>query len=100
MNEEIIKERLRQVQARVKVLNSSREKIIGDARVEEQKLKTAYNNLKELGITDPEGMTTTELRQLETSCRTQLEEKLAAIETQLAEGDKLIKKYNDLQETA
>ena len=52
MAELSIQERLRAAQAKVKALNSSREQIIGDARVEEQKLKQAYSNLKELGEHD------------------------------------------------
>jgi hypothetical protein len=89
---------LRAAQAKVKALNSSREQIIGDARVEEQKLKTAYNNLKDLGVENPEAMTIKELRALEEKSKSELEEKLVAIETQLAKGEELIKKYNELQE--
>lgn len=93
-----IQERLRAAQAKVKALNSSREQIIGDARVEEQKLKQAFSNLKDLGIENPEGMTIKELRALEVTSKSELEEKLVAIETQLAKGEELIKKYNELQE--
>lgn len=95
-----IQERLRAAQAKVKALNSSREQIIGDARVEEQKLKQAFNNLKDLGIENPEGMTIKELKALETTSKAELEDKLVAIETQLARGEELIKKYNELQEIA
>lgn len=98
MAELSIEERLRAAQAKVKSLNSSREQIIGDARVEEQKLKTAYSNLKDLGVENPEEMTIKELRALETKSKAELEEKLVAIETQLAKGEELIKKYNELQE--
>ena len=100
MPTEPIQDRLRIAQAKVKALNSSREKIIGDARVEEQKLKQAYSNLKESGIENPENMTVKELRTLEASSKAQLEEKLVAVEEQLSEGEKLMQKYNELQETA
>ena len=100
MSEASIQDRLRVAQAKVKALNSSREKIIGDARVEEQKLKQAYSNLKESGIENPENMTVKELRTLEASSKAQLEEKLVAVEEQLSEGEKLMQKYNELQETA
>ena len=99
MAELSIQDRLRAAQAKVKALNSSREQIIGDARVEEQKLKQAYSNLKELGVENPENMTIKELRALEAEAKAQLEEKLAAVETQLLEGEKLMQKYNELQET-
>ena len=99
MSEVSIQDRLRIAQAKVKALNSSREKIIGDARVEEQKLKQAYSNLKDSGIENPESMTVKELRTLEASSKAQLEEKLIAIEDQLSKGEELIQKYNELQET-
>jgi len=100
MSEASIQDRLRVAQAKVKALNSSREKIIGDARVEEQKLKQAYSNLKESGIENPENMTVKELRTLEASSKAQLEEKLVAVEDQLSKGEELMQKYNELQETA
>jgi hypothetical protein len=100
MSEASIQDRLRIAQAKVKALNSSREKIIGDARVEEQKLKQAYSNLKESGIENPENMTVKELRTLEASSKAQLEEKLVAVEDQLSKGEELMQKYNELQETA
>jgi hypothetical protein len=98
MTELSIQERLRAAQAKVKSLNSSREQIIGDARVEEQKLKQAYSNLRELGIENPESMSIKELRALEVTSKAELEEKLNAVETQLAKGEELIRKYNSLQE--
>lgn len=98
MAELSIQDRLKAAQTRVKGLNASREKIVGDARVEEQNLKQAYANLQELGVENPEGMTIKELRTLEAESRTQLEEKLTAIEDQLAKGDELMEKYNQLQE--
>ena len=98
MPELSIQERLRAAQTKVKTLNSSREQIIGDARVEEQKLKQAYSNLKELGIENPENMSIKELKALEVTSKAELEEKLVAIETQLAKGEELIQKYNDIQQ--
>jgi hypothetical protein len=95
LSELTTQERLKQAQARVRTLNSSRETIIGDARVEEQKLKQAYDNLRELGIKSPEDMAIKELRELEEALKVKLEEKLSAIETQLAKGEELIKKYNE-----
>jgi hypothetical protein len=99
MSDLSIQDRLRTAQAKVKALNSNREKIIGDARVEEQQLKQAYSNLKDSGIENPENLTIKELRTLEVSSKAQLEEKLVAVEDQLAKGEELMQKYNELQET-
>jgi hypothetical protein len=99
MAELSIQDRLRAAQAKVKNLNTNREKIIGDARVEEQKLKQAYSNLRELGVEDPENMTTEELRALEEESKTLLEQRLVAIEDQLVKAEKLMDKYNQLQES-
>ncbi len=98
MAELTTQERLKQAQAKVRSLTSLREKIIGDARVEEQKLKQAYATLKELGIENPEAMSVKELRALEEASRTKLEELLVAIEEQLVAGEDLMKKYNAVQE--
>ena len=98
MAELTTQERLQQAQAKVRSLTSAREKIIGDARVEEQKLKQAYAALKELGIDNPEDMSIKELRALEEASRAKLEELLVAIEEQLVAGEDLMKKYNAVQE--
>lgn len=98
MTEISIPERLRQAQTKVKTLTASRESIIGDVAREEQKLTQAYSNLRQLGVEDPEGKTVKELKALEAESKAQLEEKLGAIETQLATGEELMKKYNELQE--
>jgi hypothetical protein len=98
MSEQSVQDRLRAAQAKVKTLSVNREKIIGDARVEEQRLKQAYSNLKESGVENPEGMTVKELRTLESSFKAQLEKELTAIEGKLVEGEDLMKKYNELQE--
>ncbi len=99
MTELSIQERLKQAQAKVKALNSNRESIIGDHAREEQKLKQAYSNLRELGVEDPESKTVKELKALEADSKAQLETKLEAIETQLTTGEELMKKYNELQES-
>ncbi len=99
MSELTIQERIKQAQTRVKTLNSNRETVIGDIRVEEQKLKQAYTTLEELGIDSPESLTIKELKALETTSKNKLEELLASIEEQLTTGEDLMKKYNALQET-
>jgi hypothetical protein len=98
MSELTTQERLKQAQAKVRALMSSREKIVGDARVEEQKLKQAFANLKELGIESPEEMTIEELKALEVESKAKLEQLLETIEVQLVKGEDLMKQYNQLQE--
>ncbi len=98
MSELTTQERLKQAQAKVKLLNSNREKVIGDARVEEQKLKQAYSQLKELGIDNADVLSIDELKALEEQAKAKLEELLVAIEEQVATGESLIKKYNQIQE--
>jgi hypothetical protein len=91
-------ERLQQAQTKVRALMSNREKIVGDARVEEQKLKQAYTALTGLGIENPESMTIQELRALEEDSKAKLEQLLETIEVQLVQGEDLMKQYNALQE--
>jgi hypothetical protein len=57
-------ERLKQAQARVKALAASRDQIIGDIRVANQKLKQSYENLRELGVEAPEDLTLKQLSAL------------------------------------
>ena len=99
MEELTIQERIKKVQAKIKNLSSNRDKVFGDARVEEQKLKQSYAALIDLGIENPEEKTSKELRALEEKSKEQLEQQLEAIETQVATGEELMKKYNELQES-
>lgn len=94
---EVTQETLKQIQTRVKALQSTRDGIIGTFKVQESKRDEAYAKLRELGIENPESMTSKDLQVLADQKRTELFEKVSALNQQLAEGEQLIKKYQELQ---
>jgi hypothetical protein len=94
---EVTQDSLRQVQQRVKALQGTRDEIIGTFKVQESKRDEAYAKLRELGIENPEKMTSRELQALADQKRTELADKVAALNEQLAQGEQLIKKYEELQ---
>lgn len=89
---------LREIQSRVKELTSKRDQIIRDQGSEQRKLEEAYEKLRELGIENPEKLSALEIQALATQLQTELEGKLATLETQLTEGEALMAKYQTLQE--
>jgi hypothetical protein len=95
---EITTESLKQVQARVKALQSTRDQIMRQQAVQEQKRDEAYRNLRELGIEHPEKMTSKELLALAEQKKAELGEKVSALNEQLTQGEALIEKYNELQQ--
>lgn len=95
---EVTQESLKQIQTRVKGLQSTRDEIIGTFKVQESKRDEAYDKLRELGIENPEKMTSKELQALADQKRTELAEKVSALNEQLAQGEQLIKKYQELQQ--
>ena len=94
----VTQESLRDVQRRVKALQSTRDQIMRQQAVQEQKRDEAYRNLRELGIETPEDMTSKELLALSEQKKAELAEKVVALEEQLAQGEVLIQQYNELQE--
>lgn len=97
---EVTQETLKEVQARVKALQSTRDSIIGTFRVQEARRDEAYDRLKELGIANPEKLTSTELQALADAKRAELTEKVAALTAQLTQGEQLIQKYAELQQSS
>jgi len=95
---EVTQDTLKDIQARVKKLQSTRDEIIGTFKVQESKRDEAYAKLKELGIENPEKMSSKELQALAEQKRTELAEKIAALNEQLAQGEKLIEQYRELQQ--
>ena len=83
---EVTQESLKEVQARVRALQSTRDQIMRQQAVQEQKRDEAYSNLRELGIENPEGMTSKQLQALADEKKTELAEKVAELEAQLAQG--------------
>jgi len=94
---DVTQETLKEVQARVKALQGTRDSIIGTFKVQESKRDEAYAKLREIGIENPEKLTSKELQALADQKRAELTEKIASINEQLTQGETLIKKYEQLQ---
>lgn len=95
---EVTQETLKEVQARVKKLQGTRDEIVGTFRVQESKRDEAYAKLEELGIKNAKEMSSKELQALADQKRAELAEKIAALNEQLAQGEKLIVRYRELQQ--
>ena len=95
---EVTQDSLREIQTRVKKLQSTRDEIIGTFKVQESKRDEAYAKLRELGVENPEKLTSKELQALADQKRAELAEKVAALNEQLAQGEKLIQQYQELQQ--
>ena len=96
---EVTQESLRAAQARVKALQGARDEIIGQFKVQESKRDEAYAQLRALGREAPEKMSSKELQALADRKRAELAEKMDALVEQLAQGEELINKYRELQES-
>lgn len=88
---------LKTIQARVKKLQGTRDEIIGTFKVQESKRDEAYTRLRELGIESPEKLTSKQLQALADEKRTELTDKVTALNEQLAKGEELIQQYQELQ---
>ena len=93
-----IQEQLRLAQTKVKTLASKRDQIIRDAGVEEQKLQQVYENLRQLGVKNPEGMSEADLKTLAESTSLSLGEALHDLTESLAKGEELIAEYDRFQQ--
>src|SRR5271157_4679972 len=98
MELEQTQERLKKTKARVVALQSGRDKINQQKGLEQGKLEEAYRKLRELGIENPETLSGKELQALADNLETQLNEQLAALETQLEQGESLMAQYRELQQ--
>ena len=92
------KERLQAAKARVTALQSGRDKINQQKGLEQGKLDEAYRKLRELGIENPEALSGKELQALSDNLEVRLNEQLAALETQLEQGESLMAQYRELQQ--
>jgi hypothetical protein len=95
---EVTQESLKQLQGRVRSLQGTRDEIIGAFRVQESKRDEAYAKLRELGIENPEKMTSKELQALADQKRAELAQKVTTLDEQLAQGEEQIRKYQELQQ--
>ncbi len=89
---------LKFVQDQIKTFAAKRDQIIGEIGREEGQLENAQAKLRELGISEPEKLSSEELETMAQQIQTQLTEKIAALEEQLKTGERLIAEYNALQE--
>ncbi len=95
---EITQDTLKQLQARVKALQTSRDQIMRVQAQQEQKRDEAYRNLRELGIDSPEGLTSKQMQALADEKKAELAEKVKALDEQLTQGEGLITKFQELQQ--
>lgn len=89
---------LKLVQDQIKVFAVKRDQIIGEIGREEGQLENAQTKLRELGIENPEALSSEELETMAQQIQIQLSEKVSALEEQLKTGELLIAQYNALQE--
>ena len=89
---------LKQVQEQIKTFAAKRDQIISEIGREEGQLENAQAKLRELGIENPEALSSEALETMAQQIQTQLTEKVSALEEQLKTGEKLIAEYNALQE--
>jgi hypothetical protein len=94
---EVTAETLKQVQTRVKNLQGSRDQLLRQQAMQEQRRDEAYKNLRQLGIDDPEKMTDKQLQALAEEKKIELAEKVQTLEKQLSQGESLVTKFQELQ---
>jgi len=90
MNFKETEQEIHDLQARVKVLSTKRDGIIRQAGSEEQKLQEAYARLRELGVENPEKLSTDALEGLAGSLQTQLGVAVAELTAKVEEGERLL----------
>ena len=95
---EVTQETLKQIQARAKALQGTRDQIMRQQAAQEQRRDDAYKNLRQLGIESPESMTAKQLQALSDEKKAELAEKVTALEEQLTQGEALVAKFNELQQ--
>ena len=95
---EVTQETLKELQARVKALQGTRDEVLGTFRVQQSKRDEAYAKLRELGVEDADKLTSKELQALADQKKAELAVKLEELKDQLAKGEQLITEYQELQE--
>jgi hypothetical protein len=84
---------LKNAQTKVKELGQVRDKLVGDSRVEQSKVKQALEALKTLGIENADKLTVEQLSALRDSTQKDLETNLDSLATQIAQGEALTREY-------
>lgn len=86
---------LQNLKARVKTLATNRDRLIRDAGAKESQLEQAYEKLRELGVADPENLSTKDLQALAAKYELELEQKVTTITAKVAEGEALMAEYSE-----
>ena len=89
-----LQQQLRQVQNDVKTIDAQREKLAGEAKVEEHKVKEAITRLKELGITDAAKLSIADLEALRTKTQATLQADLATVRGKVTEANAVLAEYD------
>lgn len=95
---EITQDTLKQLKARVNALQASRDQIMRVQAQQESKRDEAYRNLKQLGIENPEELSSKQMQALADEKKAELAEKVKELDDQLSQGEKLITKFQELQQ--
>ena len=95
---EVTQDTLKQLQTRVKTLQTSRDQIMRQQAMQEQKRDESYRNLRELGIENPESLTSKQMQALADAKKVELEERVSELETQISQGETLVTKFQQLQQ--
>jgi len=85
---------LKTAQAAVKTLAARREQLVGDARVEESRVKSALEALQGLEVPNPHKLTVAQLQQLKDKSGRDLETHLDALQKKIADAQSLMAEYD------
>jgi len=87
---------LKAAQASVKALGTKRERLVGDARLEEDRVKTATEQLVSLGVENAAKLTVDELKALSIKTQAEMEANLDLLKTQILAGEALMVEYESV----
>ena len=85
-------------QSRVKTLAGKRDQLIRDAGIEEQKLQQVYDNLRQLGVSNPESLDADDLQRLAETTQAELESNMQSLTEALSKGESLLEDYSKSQQ--
>jgi F0F1-type ATP synthase membrane subunit b/b' len=87
---------LKAAQSAVKTLATRREQLVGDARVEESRVKAAIEALQGLEVPNPHKLTVVQLQALKETSGKNLEKHLDTLKTQIADAQALMAEYDSV----
>ena len=86
---------LQVLKTKVKTLAANRDKLIREHGAKESQLEQAYEKLRELGVKDPENLSTKELQTMAERYELELGLKVDLITAKVAEGEALMANYTE-----